>query len=630
MFTLRAKILLGLGAVTVLCLGATQGILQGLVLPGFAALERDQAIADLGRATEALRNEVVQVENFVGDWAGWDDTLRFVRTGDPAYVKSNLETNLFRADSFDFLAILRLDGTEVWRGGLAPDGAATPVGELPQGSWPEQHALLATRVIGESSTGIVLTRHGPLLLAAQPVTDSARKEPMAGWLVIGRFLNEDRIRAMAQRTRLDLWARATDTLQEQADLAALAALREGEPTLLVPRDEATLLGYALAPCLGGNGGVLLQVTMARSVLARGAATLELASLATVAAVVVLFTVLLVFLQWLVVGPLARLTAHVVAVRASDDLQARVGLARHDEVGVLAREFDTMLARLEASHERQVGDARAGGMSEVASAVLHDVGNALQGAMASVGLAGQQLASQTLQDLARVADLLAAHADDLGVWLTADPKGRKVPKFLALLGKQIGAEQAALRDEIAHVAEGLQHVQVLLAEQQVNAGHRGAIQRTDLAELFDAAVRLGLPPQCRETTVVRRCADLPQLHADKHRLLAVLVNLVRNAAQSIAAAGRRPGCIELGAALAGDGSMRLTVADDGLGIAGPDLERIFHGGLTTKTDGHGIGLHRSANAIRSMGGTLRADSAGPGRGATFTIELPLAQAVEAAT
>lgn len=72
----------------------------------------------------------------------------------------------------------------------------------------------------------------------------------------------------------------------------------------------------------------------------------------------------------------------------------------------------------------------------------------------------------------------------------------------------------------------------------------------------------------------------------------------------------------------DETARITVSDNGVGIAVENLTRIFAHGFTTKKNGHGFGLHSSALAAKELGGSLRASSEGPDRGATFILELPL--------
>lgn len=74
---------------------------------------------------------------------------------------------------------------------------------------------------------------------------------------------------------------------------------------------------------------------------------------------------------------------------------------------------------------------------------------------------------------------------------------------------------------------------------------------------------------------------------------------------------------------GDDKVRISVRDNGVGIPGANLNKIFNHGFTTrKKNGHGFGLHSGALAAREMGGQLTARSDGPGAGATFTLELPL--------
>jgi signal transduction histidine kinase len=72
-----------------------------------------------------------------------------------------------------------------------------------------------------------------------------------------------------------------------------------------------------------------------------------------------------------------------------------------------------------------------------------------------------------------------------------------------------------------------------------------------------------------------------------------------------------------------------VIDNGEGIAAENLTRIFAHGFTTKKDGHGFGLHSCVLAAREMGGSLLAASDGPGRGAAFTLVLPLQASSETA-
>jgi C4-dicarboxylate-specific signal transduction histidine kinase len=105
------------------------------------------------------------------------------------------------------------------------------------------------------------------------------------------------------------------------------------------------------------------------------------------------------------------------------------------------------------------------------------------------------------------------------------------------------------------------------------------------------------------------------------VLQILVNLIRNAKYACDEAGRPDKRLSM-RVTKGDELVRIAVRDNGIGIPPENLTRIFGHGFTTKKDGHGFGLHSGALAAKELGGSLTAHSDGVGRGATFTLELPL--------
>jgi two-component system, NtrC family, sensor kinase len=114
-----------------------------------------------------------------------------------------------------------------------------------------------------------------------------------------------------------------------------------------------------------------------------------------------------------------------------------------------------------------------------------------------------------------------------------------------------------------------------------------------------------------------------VEVEKHKLLQILVNLLQNAKHALVEGGTLDKQLTLKVALTEEGLVRISVIDNGMGIAPENLTRIFSHGFTTRKDGHGFGLHSGALAAREMGGSLTARSDGPGRGATFTLEFPAA-------
>ncbi|MEO6971336.1 MAG: ATP-binding protein [Chthoniobacterales bacterium] len=115
----------------------------------------------------------------------------------------------------------------------------------------------------------------------------------------------------------------------------------------------------------------------------------------------------------------------------------------------------------------------------------------------------------------------------------------------------------------------------------------------------------------------------QLHADPTRLQQVFWNPIRNACKFTPAEGRIVVQTENREA----GSIVISVSDTGAGIAAEDLARIFDAfeQVGEPREGLGLGLAISKAIVAVHGGRIHAESAGPGRGANFIVELPTAAA-----
>jgi signal transduction histidine kinase len=278
-------------------------------------------------------------------------------------------------------------------------------------------------------------------------------------------------------------------------------------------------------------------------------------------------------------------------------------------------------RAEQMQRELLAASRMAGMAEVATGVLHNVGNVLNSLNVSVSQVEDQLRTSKVSALARSVDAFAAHPGGLAGFLATD-KGRRVPEYLATLARHLEDENARERVELAEVVRNVEHIKTIVATQQSYAVATDQREPVDVGALVDDALRIGAASFVENgVEVVRDYEDLPMILTDRHRLLQSVVNLIGNARHALfeAPAAERRLTAHVRRVPAG---LAIAVADNGVGIAADHLPRIFEHGFTTKKNGHGFGLHASANALREIGGTLSVFSAGLGRGATFTIELPL--------
>jgi PAS domain S-box-containing protein len=281
------------------------------------------------------------------------------------------------------------------------------------------------------------------------------------------------------------------------------------------------------------------------------------------------------------------------------------------------------SRLEQANKELVDASRLAGMAEVASTVLHNVGNVLNSVNVSASLMADKFRHSRAANLGKAVALLQAHAADLPAFLTGDPKGRQLPGYLARLAEHLAADEQNVREELSSLCANIEHIKEIISTQQSYANLAGVLQLLPPADLLEDALRLNAGAfERHQVEVIREFSPVPPLLVDKHKVLQILVNLVRNAKYALDDGGRDDKRLILRIARGGPGMVKFSVIDNGVGIHPENLIRIFGHGFTTRKGGHGFGLHSGALAAKQMGGSLTCQSDGPGTGATFTLELPL--------
>jgi signal transduction histidine kinase len=322
--------------------------------------------------------------------------------------------------------------------------------------------------------------------------------------------------------------------------------------------------------------------------------------------------------------------HTAATQiSSGNLAARAEVSGDDEIGQTARAFNFLVDELARTTSRLVDAARRAGMAEIATNVLHNVGNALNSVNVSASLIRRTVVESKVESLANVVQMFDAHSRDLAHFLSDDPKGKLVPRYIEDLAKTLAQERSRVLEDLARLAASVEHIIEIVAMQQSYAGYTAnVVEAVRVQDLIDDALRMKSESFLRShVKVTKDIPDLPLLPLDKHRMLLILVNLLKNAGQAMAGNGDRPSEIKLKVELADFApdmhTLRVLVTDTGEGIAPENLTRIFSHGFTTRAEGHGFGLHSCALAAMEMGGRLTATSDGPGRGATFILEVPVA-------
>lgn len=336
---------------------------------------------------------------------------------------------------------------------------------------------------------------------------------------------------------------------------------------------------------------------------RRAGSLLVAALALLAAVG-----FVTFISRSISGPLSRQAEELRIANAG--LQAQIAERQRAEV------------QLQKAHQDLLETSRLAGMAEIATNVLHNVGNVLNSVNVSANLVTQTVRKSKASGLTRVVTLLKEHEADLGPFITTDTRGKHLPAYLAQLSEYIEAEQEEVGRELDSLEKNIGHIKDIVAMQQNYAKVSGVKEIVNLIDLVEDSLKMNAGALTRHgVEVIREFETVPQLILDKHKVLQILVNLIRNAKYACDESGSPDRRMTLKVAGA-EGKVAISVIDNGVGIHPENLTRIFSHGFTTRQLGHGFGLHSGALAAKEMGGSLSVHSAGLGHGATFTLELPL--------
>jgi signal transduction histidine kinase len=345
--------------------------------------------------------------------------------------------------------------------------------------------------------------------------------------------------------------------------------------------------------------------------------LRLAAIGGLAAVLLT----LIFVRFYI-GPLVAFTEKALRGwrQLAQTLEQRVA-DRTEALSQAHGELRQSFERVQQVQGELVAASRVMGMAEVATSVLHNVGNVLNSVNVSGNMVMDTLRHSKARGLVKVAELLRGQPDP-AAFLRDTERGQRLPEYLLKLADAVTDEQKRMLGEIQTLTANVDHVKAIISLQQGHARMRGTSELMSLAELMGDAVRFD-QLSCQRQGIELTCdfAELPPILVDRHRLLQIVLNLLSNARQALRnVSGVKRIAVRL--FRTDEANACITVTDTGVGIAPENMPNLFRHGFTTKKDGHGFGLHSSAIAAHEMGGSLTCASEGVGRGATFTLTFPL--------
>ncbi|MCK4359105.1 MAG: ATP-binding protein [Candidatus Cloacimonetes bacterium] len=291
--------------------------------------------------------------------------------------------------------------------------------------------------------------------------------------------------------------------------------------------------------------------------------------------------------------------------------------------VLEQKVNERTAQLRETQKMLVDTAHRAGMAEIASGILHNVGNVLNSVKVSSQILKERIKKSKVNGLEKALNLMEQHTDDLDKYITLDEKGKMLPTYLLKVGKALKDEQDSSLKEISDLHKGINYIEEIVAVQQNYAGVSGIIESVSLSKMMDDVLRMYQDSLSKhKIKVIKHYEESTPISIEKGKLIQVFVNLLKNAQESLIIKGNDNKIITINISEDKENKSQIVeIIDNGVGIAKENLKRIFSYGFTTKKGSKGFGLHTSSLAISELMGKILVDSDGEGMGAKFTVLVP---------
>lgn len=621
---LRSRVIALIVALFVALTAAQLAVQEEILLPSFAALERQSARTDMARVLHAMYRELDVLEVSALNWGNWSDTFRFMHDRNAEYVRLNLYPAAITSMKIDTLVLIGADGKYVFAAAYdSKTGGPLDIDFVTRGSLPDDHPWRKPLRDGTSVIGLIGTNHGAMMAALSPILDGNGQGANRGAVLVGKLLTATEIARIGEQaqTRLEL-ADLQRTGSPVPSPIPAAALREGEDALVELPTVTNV--YRTLDDVYGRPIVRLHSAIPRAITAGGRKTVTYAVAFMVATGAAVLILLVMALHRSILAPLARITRHAVAIGRNGAKDERLDLNRADELGTLAHEFDRMLDRLAAMQRQLIDHSFESGAAEVASGTLHNIGNAMTPLAVHVTAVQKLLHEAPMADVALAAAELEHHAQD-------PDRRADLVRFLRLRSLELADVLRAAQTEAATIGRQAQAVQAALVDQRNFRRVAAVVEPVALAELIGTSAEL-VPGPLRSRMRIESdssVAALGTLRLARATAQQVFQNVLVNAAEAVRDGGRDCGALRIRAEIvSGPGRSHLHVwfQDDGIGIAAEDLPHIFERGYSTKAraGNSGIGLHWCATALGALGGAIDAASDGRGRGACLHVVIPIEQ------
>ena len=573
------------------CFGAYVA-LKLTVFPAFEEFENRSAIDTLARVDRLLESDLRALEIMNIEYSAWDDTYEYALGQRPDYADENIDPDYWHALDIQFMAVFDTEGT-LLNGSLTNpiSGAILSFDDVFETSLGPGNPLIKHETATDFVAGLLQTRIGPMHIVSYPILTSKSTGPVAGTLLIGKFLTDDHVKELGERATAEVAIHPLNSSNLPGKVAAgKHALIESEESAHLITDELAVYTYQLLPSVFGDPAFIVEVGTPREIIRMGTNTVRTATLFLAVASIVFLLAAWVFMHRLITEPVTRLTRLILGMRHTGDLNVDVSGSRSDEVGQLAREFGELASKLKAARSeleeaRDSAVAMSDAKSEFLARMSHEIRTPMNGVLGMTELLRDTTLNEQQQ---RFAKTIHESAESL----------------LQIINDIL---------DISKIEAG--KIELDIAPLNL----RNMVEDC-LDTLAETAHRKGLELICAIPPETHTC-----VRGDPVRLRQVLMNLIGNAVKFTEQGEIAVRVVESGRP---EGNYRFEVSDTGVGIRSENAAKIFEpfsqedGSTTRRYGGTGLGLSISKQLVELMDGEIGVDSAlGEGCVFWFTAKLP---------
>ena len=568
--------------------------LVNITVKSYLSIEETNVNDHLHRTLNIIQLKQDNLKQFTGDWANWDDSYQFIQHPQQTYINSNLTNETFSANSLAFISYFNRNKELVY--GRKYEKKSDTQSELPEGLinllLSNANNLLETENSISNISDIINFKGYYYLVSIHPILTSNATGSPQGLLAMGRKFDARFIKEISDMLKLDISILPADSYILSHNEKIISSLGSSNHFYINQLNNEFVHGYAYLDNANKEPALLIKLTTNRSIYKQGKET-TFYLIASIIFVTLVLTILMsILIRHLIHNRLVKLSNQVNQIQNSTNLKQRVSESNDDEIGVLSKNINNMLAAIQVVNKdlnkaKRIAEEANYAKTEFLSRMNHELRTPLN---AILGF------SQFLEMEFEDTNNSKAKSD-------IDKINTSARHLLSLINRLLdlaAIEQRHYKLDITdvNVGESIRNCLSLLSPLAEKKG----VTIVDMTMKYDGLVA----------------------NADHDALHQVITNLVNNAIKY----NKDNGSVSIQYNYTEDGLVSISISDTGYGIPGNSLEEIFEPFTrlknSQKTEGSGIGLAITKNLIELMGGKINVDSE-KNKGCRFSFTLPATKA-----